>query len=75
MEMQSECLYLNNPQTQQDMKDNAIERWRELLLVHGSNQAKYVTLTKGFVSYYYLGNGQYPRYIMTATDALSNQKK
>ena len=56
------------------MKDNAIEHWMAYLLISGSDQAKYGTLTKGFVSQNYLGDGQYPRSITTATDALSNHK-
>ena len=56
------------------MKDNAIEHWMVYLLIHGSNQAKYETLTEGFVSQYSLGNDQYPRSITTSTDALSNCK-
>ena len=56
------------------MKDNAIEHWMAYLLISGNDQAKYWTLTNGFVSHYYLGNDQYPISITTATDALSNHK-
>ena len=56
------------------MKDNAIERWVAYLLICGSYQDKYGTLTKGFVSHYYLVKYQYPIYIRTATDALLNHK-
>ena len=44
------------------------------LFIRGIYQAKYVTLTKIFVSQYSLGNDQYPRPITTATDALPNHK-
>ena len=56
------------------MKDNAIERWVAYLLICGSYQDKYGTLTKGFVSHYYLEKYQYPIYIRKATDALLNHK-
>ena len=56
------------------MKENNIERWMVCLLIRGSDQAKYGTLTKLFVSQYYLVNDQYTRSIMTATDALYNHK-
>jgi hypothetical protein len=44
------------------------------LLLRGSDQNKYGTLMKGFVSQYSLGNDQYPKTIQTATDVLSNHK-
>ena len=56
------------------MKENDIKRCIQYLLIGGSDQAKYGTLTKGFVSQNYLGDGQYPRSITTATDALPNHK-
>ena len=56
------------------MKDNAIECCMVYLLIRESNQSQYGTLAKGFVSQYSIGNEQYPRSIITATDALSNQK-
>ena len=56
------------------MKEKYIERWMAYLFICGSNHAKYGTLTTGFVSQYSLDNDQYPRYIMTVTDALSNHK-
>ena len=56
------------------MKENAIERWMAYLLTSGSDQYKYGTLTKGFLSHYSLGNDQYPGYIMTTTDEMFNQK-
>jgi hypothetical protein len=44
------------------------------LLIRGSNQTKYGSLLKGFVSQFSLGNEQYPKTITTATDVLSNHK-
>ena len=69
--MQREYQELIELQPQQDMKVNSIERWMEHLLIRGSNQAKYETFTKEFVSQYFLGNNKYPTFITTATDALS----
>jgi hypothetical protein len=44
------------------------------LLLRGSDQAKYGTLTKNFISQYSLGNDQYSRTITMATDVLSNHR-
>ena len=59
---------------QQSMKDDAIEKWLAYLLVMGSDQAKYGSLTKGFQSQYSLNNDQYPKTIIAATDALSSHQ-
>jgi hypothetical protein len=56
------------------MKSNAFERWMAYLLIRGSDQSKYGSLLKGFVSQFSLGNDQYPRTITTATDVLSNHR-
>ena len=74
MEMQIEYRELTDPQSQQDMKDSAMQRWMAYLLIRGSDQVKYGTLTKVFVSHYSLGSNQYPRSIITATRALSNHR-
>ena len=44
------------------------------LLICGSDQSKYGSITKGFVSQYSLGNDQYPKTIQMATNVLSNHK-
>jgi hypothetical protein len=44
------------------MKTNAYPKWMAYyLLIRGSDQTKYGSLTKGFVSQYSLGNNQYPK--------------
>jgi hypothetical protein len=63
-----------NPGTQQNMKTEAFEKWMISLLIRGSDQTKYGTLLRGFISQYSLGNNQYPANITTATDVLSNHK-
>ena len=57
-----------------ELQAKAFESWMAYLLIRGSDQAKYGTLTKNFVSQYSLGNDQYPRTITTATDVLSNHR-
>ena len=74
MDMQIDYWELTYPQDQQDMKENAIVIWMEYLLICGSKQSKYGTITKVFVYQYSLVNNQYPRSITTDTNALSNQK-
>ena len=59
---------------QKEMKDNAYETWVSYLLIEESDQAKYGTLMKGFVSQFSLGNDQYPTTLTGATDALSNHR-
>ena len=56
------------------MKYNVIERWMTYILIRGSNQAKYGTLTKVFMSQYFLGKDHYPRSITKANDSPSNHK-
>ena len=72
--MQSEYWELTDPQDQHYMKYIVTDCCMEYLLISGSNQAKYGTLTKGFLSHYYLGSDQYPSSITTAANALSNHK-
>jgi hypothetical protein len=56
------------------MQTEAYSKWMAYLLIRGSDQTKYGSLTKGFISQYSLGNDQYPKTITTATDVLSNHK-
>jgi hypothetical protein len=56
------------------MKQEAYPRWMVYLLIHGTDQTKYGSLQKGFVSQFSLGNDQYPKTITAATDVLSNHK-
>ena len=55
-------------------KEDAFNAWMAYLLIKGSDQSKYGSLIKGFVSQYSLGNDQYPKMIQMATDVLSNHK-
>ena len=59
---------------QDEMKGKAFEQWMAYLLIRGSDQAKYGSLLKGFVSQFSLENDQYPKTIATAIDVLSNHK-
>ena len=56
------------------MKTEANGQFMAYLLIRGSDQTRYGSLLKGFVSQFSLGNDQYPKTIMTATDVLSNHK-
>jgi hypothetical protein len=55
-------------------KQEAYPRWMAYLLIHGTDQTKYGSLQKGFVSQFLLGNDQYPKSITAAIDVLSNHK-
>jgi hypothetical protein len=67
--------YISAPTADQVlMKAEAYPKWMAYLLIRGSDQTKYGSLTKGFVSQYSLGNDQYPKTITTATDVLSDHK-
>ncbi len=59
---------------QKECKDSAFESWMAYLVIRGSDQSKYGTLTRHFVSQYALGNDQYPRTILKAVDVLTNHK-
>ena len=54
------------------MKNDAFEKLMAFLLVKGSDQYKYDTLLKLFVSQFSLKNDQYPKTSTTETDVLSN---
>jgi hypothetical protein len=59
---------------QRMLKDQAQKKWIFHLLMNGSDQAKYGSLIKGFISQFYLGNDQYPKTLQTAHEVLSNHK-
>ncbi len=46
---------------QKKYKEESIEAWMAYLVIRGSDQSKYGTLTKKFVTDYSLGTDQYPR--------------
>jgi hypothetical protein len=56
------------------LKVGAFERWVAYLLISGSDQSKYGSVMKGFVSQYSLGNDQYPTTVSTATDVLAQHR-
>jgi hypothetical protein len=60
--------------TKEALKDGAFSAWCAYLLIRGSDQSKYGSLTKHFVTQYSLGQDQYPKTIEAATDALSAHK-
>ena len=68
--------YRNETDTtkQQEMKDNAWERWMSYLFLDNSDKTKYGSLITSFQSQFSLGNNQWPQTLITATDALSQHK-
>ena len=50
------------------------EAWSATVFLKGCDQNKYGSVLKGLANQYALGNDQYPRRIMAATDVLSNHK-
>jgi hypothetical protein len=56
------------------MKKEAYSQWMAYLLLRGSDQSKYGSLMRGFVSQFSLGNDQYPKTITMVTDVLSNHR-
>ena len=56
------------------MKNDAFEKWMAFILIRGSDQKKYGTLLKGFLSQFDLGNDQYPNTIATEAYVLSNYR-
>ena len=72
--MQSEE-YKNASQTKKDAILNAeFEKWMALLVIRGSDQTKYGSLSKHFISQFSMGNDQYPKSIADATDILGSHK-
>jgi hypothetical protein len=74
VEQQESYRSLTNAKDQTEMKEAAFEAWMAYVLIAKSDQAKYGTLNKGFVSQFSLGNDQYPKTIQTAVDVLSNHR-
>ena len=56
------------------MKIGAFNKWMAYLLLQNSNQQKYSSMMNGLISQFSMGNNQYPKTIMAATDLLSNHK-
>ena len=73
-EHQAEFRETTSEDEKTEMKKEAFEKWMAYLIIRGSDQAKYGSLVKGFVSQYSLGNDQYPKTITTAIDVLSNHR-
>jgi Reverse transcriptase (RNA-dependent DNA polymerase) len=59
---------------QASMKTGAYGRWMAFLLIRGSDQSKYGTVTIGLNSQYSMSNNQYPKTIQAASDILTNHK-
>ena len=59
---------------QDEMKEEAMERWMAYLFLKGSDQTKYGSVMRGFVDQFSLENNQYPKTVAIATDILSNHK-
>jgi len=65
---------LSDAKEKATLKAEAFDSWMAYLMIQGSDQSKYGSLVKGFISQYSLGNDQYPKTIQVATDVLSNHK-
>ncbi len=74
MENQEDYRTATDTTAKDAIKEAAFEKWTAYLYLRGSDQAKYGTLMKGFVSQFSLGNDQYPKTLTSATDVLSNHK-
>ena len=56
------------------MKNDEYNKWTAYLLLRGSNQNKYGSMVKGLAQQFSLGNNQYLKTIIAATDMLSTHK-
>ena len=74
--MENTTKYLNaaTDNERRSLKNEIFDEWMAYLVIKGSDQSKYGTLTTSFISQYSLGNDQYPKNIQKATDALSQHK-
>ncbi|MGC9191045.1 MAG: hypothetical protein ACP5FR_04015, partial [Candidatus Micrarchaeia archaeon] len=70
-EYQEEFKGLTTDSDKKKFKEELFEAWMAYLVIRGSDQSKYGSLTANFVQQYSLGNDQYPRTIEMATDVLS----
>jgi hypothetical protein len=56
------------------MKIRAFNKWMTYLLLQNSNQNKYGSMTNRLIAHFSMGNNQYPKTIMAATDIVSNRR-
>ncbi|MGC8551171.1 MAG: C2HC-type zinc finger protein, partial [Acidobacteriaceae bacterium] len=73
-EYQGEFKGLTTDSDKKKFKEKFFEAWIAYLVIRGSDQSKYGSLTANFVQQYSLGNDQYPRTIEMATDVLSQHR-
>ncbi|MGC8483975.1 MAG: C2HC-type zinc finger protein, partial [Thermodesulfobium sp.] len=73
-EYQEEFKSLTTNADEKKYKEEFFEAWMAYLVIRGSDQSKYGSLTANFVQQYSLGNDQYPRTIEMATDVLSQHR-
>ena len=59
---------------QKAMKDAAFEQLGAYILIRGADQSKYGSVIKGMTSQFSMGNDQYPKDLVGATDILSNHR-
>jgi hypothetical protein len=64
----------SNATLKQEIKDRVFGKWIAYLLIRNSDQAKYGSLSNGFVSQFSMQNNQYPKTCTTATDILNNHR-
>jgi len=62
-EQSKEYQKLKDTKKETEMKEAAFNAWMAYLLIRGSNQSKYGSIIKGFISQFSLGNDQYPKTI------------
>jgi len=56
------------------LKEGAWDQWMAYLMMKGSDYPRYGSLLQGFGAQFSLGNDQYPKDLITATDIMSNHK-
>ena len=63
-----------DPGKQDAIKAEAFSKWTAYLLIRGSDQSKYGSVTSGYVDQCSKKNNQYPDSITAATDVLAQHK-
>ena len=63
-----------NTAAKKKLKEGAWDQWMAYLMMKGSDYPRYGSLIRGFGAQFSLGNDQYPKDLITATDIMSNHK-
>ena len=73
-ERQDDYKLLSDDDAKKENKNKEYNKWMAYLLLRGSDQNKYGSMVKGLAQQFSLGNDQYPKTIIAATDVLSTHK-